>query len=150
MFHPRRFRVLLCSSILLVGLAGCGGPKGVPVKGKLIMPSTTKLVETDDVQISFVPEGSAGKPAVATYSKADQSFAFSAGKVKGVVPGKYKVVLKITPYPGMPESAKREPAFDALNTRYSLAKTNLNVEIPAGDQPVSVTVDLDKSQVTKN
>jgi hypothetical protein len=133
----------------VLALSGCG-TSGVPVKGKLVLPSGYTLQETDSVQVNFQPDSGKGKAATATVNAKDGTFDLvSGGAAKGVAPGKYKVIVQITPYAGMTDSIKRASAFESLNRKYDQAASTLTYEVTAG-APQEITIDLAKGAVTKN
>ena len=88
----------------LFALSGCGG-RTVSVKGNLVVPPNVTLQDSDPVSISFQPadskEGGGGN---GVYTHADKSFVVKSADGKGLPPGKYKIAVRITPYPGSPDS----------------------------------------------
>src|SRR5437660_12457949 len=99
-----RFRsVLACAAFCLFAVVGCSGKKPVTVKGNVLLPkwNNVKLAEQDLIQVTFDPEAKGGTPVGAKASLTDGSFSAQAA------PGKYKVSVKITPYPGSEGSEKR-------------------------------------------
>ena len=150
MLRTRRLLSLLTSvAICLLALSGCGGKKPVTVKGKLVLPSTMKLAETDIVQISFVPQEEKGLAGSAKPSLTDLSFVVKDTNGKGVVPGKYKVTVKFDAYAGMKDGQKRADAMKPINDSYGLLKSKLTYEVTL-DEEQNITVDLIKGTVTKN
>jgi len=137
--------VVLCALFL----PGCAGSKGVPVKGKLVLPPNVKLAEKDLVTVTLVPEAKDTPGATGKVSHTDQTFELTIGPKKGVSPGKYKVAVSLQPYPGEPGSDVRTKGLASINKKYSSEKTPLTCEVTS-DPNQSITVDLAKSKVTKN
>ncbi len=138
----------------LLAVAGCSPPKGTPVSGKLLLPSGTSLEKDDVVEITFRPEGdakSASGNVSATEKSSSVAFtAKTAGIPTGVLPGKYRIGVKITPYAGMPKSNDRKRVLDeGLNQKFNVEKSPLTCEVTA-DLQNDFTIDLDKGNVKKN
>jgi hypothetical protein len=131
----------IAACVGLVFFAGCSEKTAV-VSGKLVLPSNLKLVENDSVTLVFVPDGQGSKSPGAVYSIADNTF-----KAKDVPPGKYKITISITPYPGK-ENEKRKAICDQLNSVYDGKATKLSCEITT-DANQSLIIDADKGTVTK-
>jgi hypothetical protein len=143
----------LCGAVLL-SLTGCSPPKGTLVSGTLILPKGASFEKDDSVEITFRPEGDAKSAigsAIATEKSSSVTFtAKTAGIATGVLPGKYKIGVKITPYLGMPNSRDRKRIFDeGLNKKYEVSKSPLTCEV-TGDSQNEFTIDLDKGTVKKN
>jgi hypothetical protein len=142
---PRTWRV--CSFVFLVAalgllvLPGCG-KSPVEVKGTLVLPSDLKLADEDKISIAFTPETKGDKPGSANLSGSERSFTAK------LVPGKYKVSVQISPYPGSPGSEERNSAVSALNFANSPDKTPLTYEV-TGDPGQNIEVDVGKKTVTK-
>jgi len=149
LLSSRRISLSALGLALLLAVTGCGGTAPVPVKGKLVLPQGYNLVETDNVQITFQPEDETGRGGTAEVNAKDGTFVANSASRKGVIPGKYKIAVKITPYPGMKESKERQPAFDTLNKSFDVAKSKLSCEIAPGAEQ-TLTIDLGKGAVTKN
>jgi len=148
---PRRILAgFLALGFLAVLGCGGGGGKAVNLKGKVVMPANMKLLDTDEVQITFTPEGSAGKAATATAKAPSLTFEPTGATMKkGMAPGKYKVGVSVTPYMGAPESQGRAQFFeDTINKAYSPGSTNMTYEVTS-DLDQSITIDLTKGTVTK-
>jgi hypothetical protein len=144
----RRLSCLVVSACCLLLLAGCG-KKTVGVNGKLVLPSGVKLVDTDTVNVSFVPEEATGMASGGQVSKADLSFSTRQGKNPGTVPGKYKVVVQMMASPGKPDTKDRTAVFGPLNKLFDAAKTPLRCEV-TDESEQSFIIDLNKKSVTKN
>jgi len=154
-------RSLLCRSLLLSSLAvlvlvsaGCGPGKGTPTSGKVVLPKGLSFEKDDSVEIGFVPDDPKVKRgATATVAATGGSeVAFSnmnSAETTGVLPGKYKVTVKVTPYMGGPGSQGRKQKFDdAVNKKYEVSTTKLTYEVAAGaDQKVNI--DLQAGTITK-
>jgi len=128
----------------LAFLAGCG-EKTVVVTGKLALPTTAKIVDTDSVTILFIPTEKDKKVPLAVYAPGDKSFT-----AKDVAPGKYKISVNIVPYQGMKDSEKRAPMFEGINKQFDRNETKLFYEATADPPQQSITVDLEKGAVTKS
>jgi hypothetical protein len=137
--------VSVCITALF--LAGCGGGKGVKIKGKIILPAGVKLEEKDSLQVNFVSAGDKPQSAAAKVNYSDLSFTVSGGDNKGVAPGKYKVMVSCAPYAG---EAKAEDRKILLAKQFAAfgEKTPLEIDLSDGaDQ--TITIDLDKKMVSK-
>jgi hypothetical protein len=144
----RRLSCLVVSACCLLLLAGCG-KKTVGVNGKLVLPVGVKLVDSDIVNVSFVPEEGTGMASGGQVSPTDLTFSTRQGKIPGTVPGKYKVVVKLTANPGKPDSKTRTAVFIPINKSFDADKTPLRCEV-TDDPEQSFTIDLNKKSVTKN
>jgi len=141
MVHKLPFAVVFLG---LVFAAGCSGAKPVTVQGKIILPKTVKLVETDNVEVRFIPEGAKAKAATAIMKTSDMTFT-----TPDILPGKYKVFVKITPYAGMPGNDKRARDLQPLNHENDEDASKLSVEV--GSEPTqSITIDLAAKSVKKD
>jgi hypothetical protein len=125
-----------------VVLAGCS--KGVTVSGTTVFPSDLKLEKTDAVEIIFVPETKGALVPVVSFIPDDKTLV-----ARQVLPGKYKIAVKITPYMGLPESAKRVKEFEGFNKTFDRSTTKLAYEATS-DGNQSIVLDLAKGKVTKN
>jgi hypothetical protein len=128
----------------LVCAAGCG-EKTATVSGKLVLPASAKLVDTDSVTVSFLPVDASKKAPITTYTPGDKSFTS-----KEVQTGKYKISVTVTPYPGEKDSPRRTPLFENINKAYQGNATKLEYELTTDPLQQSITVDLDKGTVTKS
>jgi hypothetical protein len=149
--HLLSYLPVILLGIGLFLLPGCGPGKGTPVSGTVVLPPTVKLVENDSVDITFAPADPSNKrSAKANFKTSDLSFTANSVETTGILPGKYKVIVKITPYQGMPGNEERTRALDTLiNKKFDQAASPLSIEIPAGSA-VSITLDLAKGTATKN
>ncbi|QJW92596.1 hypothetical protein [Frigoriglobus tundricola] len=139
----------------LLAAAGCSPPpKGTPVSGTVTLPKGASFDKDDNVEITFRPDGDA-KSAVGSVITTEKSSsvtftAKTAGITTGVLPGKYRIGVKITPYAGMPGNKDRKRGFDeGLNQKYKVEKSPLTCEVTA-DAPNDFTIDLEKGNVKKN
>jgi len=148
-------RSLLSGSLfvlLAIGLLsslGCGAPKGTAVTGKVIVPSQLKFGEGDQVEVTFVPEDSKKPGASGVAKPPDFTFTAATPQTVGVLPGKYKIAVRIAPYLGAPGSEGRTAAFEKVNENFNVIRTKLTYEVTAG-APHDLTIDLTKGTVTKN
>lgn len=151
MLYPRLCRLFLALfSLTLLLATGCGVGKGTPVSGKLVLPQGMQLAENDSVELVFFPDDPKVKRgATGTVKPADQSFVVNTSETTGVLPGKYKISVRITPYMGAPGMDKRRLALEPLNKKFEQATTPLTFDVPAGDA-VNLTIDLAKGTVTKS
>lgn len=115
--------------------AGCGGASLPPVKG---------IVKVDGkpakgVSLTFIKVNAKVQDMPASAVSTDEGvFTLSTGEIKGIEPGKYKVVavypdpnVKLTPAQLM-AGATPEDAPDLLKGKYSLRNTQMEIDIPAG------------------
>jgi len=146
MMKPTRLPRILALTAAAVALAflpaGCGGKKPVNVTGKLVLPSKFKLKDTDTIQLIFVPDDKTDTTAVATVEKTGEF------KSSTVVPGKYKVTVKVDPYAGEPGNDKRQKEFEGFNKAHDLANSKLTYDFTS-DSNQSITIDTEKDTITK-
>jgi hypothetical protein len=145
--------------LALIGLAllvvlGCGPGKGTVVSGKVVLPSGVTFEKDDQVAVTFTPDdpklkrGAAGS-GQASGKVSEVTFTANTSETTGVLPGKYKIMVKITPYAGFPGSETRKKQLDdAFNKKYDTT-TTLSYEVTAGAAN-NITIDLGKGTVTKN
>jgi hypothetical protein len=124
--------------ILLMG--GCGGKKPVTLTGKLVLPSTIKLADNDNVTINFTPVDAEDQPAGAKFNNADMSFV-----CKNITPGKYKVSVQLSVYKGTPDSEKRDFEYKVFNKQHT-EKMNLTFGVTS-DAEQKITIDLANGKV---
>ena len=134
---------LLC--LVLAPLSGCGdgNPATIKISGKVVLPPGTKVADTDSIMLTFTPmEGDKGGGGGAVNAK-DLTFpAFT------VAPGKYKVSVNFSPYPGEPGSDKRVAAFEQLNKAYGQMASRITYEVTAEkEQPI--VIDMAKGSAVK-
>jgi hypothetical protein len=144
-------RSLLASfGVVLFLAAGCGPSKGAPVTGKVVLPANLKPADEDSVEVSFFPDDGKNKRGATAMAKPPGlTFTANSSETKGVLPGKYKIAVKVTPYMGSPGSQDRKLKFDdAINKAYDATSTKLTYEVAPGAQ--SITIDLTKGTVTKD
>jgi hypothetical protein len=122
----------------LVLLASCsgGGPRLVPVKGKLTnagKPVTPN--KKGGVTINLAPVPATGKTYSGMFNPDDDTFEVAGPDNKGIPEGKYKVAISL-----MSITASSE--IDAINQKYTYDKTPIEVEVKG---PVAnVDIDLAK------
>ncbi|HBI45310.1 MAG TPA: hypothetical protein DDY78_21030 [Planctomycetales bacterium] len=131
----------------LFALSGCGG-RTASVKGTLDFPPNLTLMDTDQVSISFQPgDSKQGGGGLGIYTPTDKSFIVQSADGKGLPPGKYKVAVKIVPYPGSPDSEKRMASFSDLNTKYD---TGASLSYDVTDEATqNIVINLEKGTITK-
>ncbi len=136
-------------SFYLLIAAGCG-PGRATISGTLVLPNTVQLSDSDSVEIIFHPDPpeAGAMPASATVKNADKTFTVKTADGKNIPPGKYKVTVRILPYPGGPDD--REVQLDnAVNSYYGAeAATKLEYEV-TGDSTQKITIDLAQGKITK-
>lgn len=140
-----RFCTLIVGLIGCLALAGCGGPTGSNVSVTVVSPKM-KLEETDNIAVTFTPDGS-GEPATATGSFKELPLVASRSNKPGVIPGKYKLTVVITPYAGMAK-ADRVQYIKDFNKGFDASASKLTYEVTA-DPNQSITIDLGANTVTK-
>jgi predicted small lipoprotein YifL len=143
-----RFAVIFPAvCLILFALSGCGG-RAVSVKGNLVLPPNLTLQESDQVAMSFQPSDSKeGGGGMAVYTPADKSFIVKSADGKGLPPGKYKVSVRIVPYPGSADSEKRAASFADLNAKYA-SGASLTYDV-TDEATQNIVIDLDKGTITK-
>lgn len=138
------FCVLAGFSVAIL-LVGCdSSTPGVSVKVS-VASQKVKLEDTDNIEVVFTPEGK-GEPAGAAGSFKTQPLTATRGTAPGVVPGKYKLTVKVTPYAGM--APQRDQVMAEFNKRFDATNSKLNYEVTA-DKEQAVSIDLDANTVTK-
>jgi hypothetical protein len=141
-----RLWLLVAALICLVGPVGCGGKKGSTVNGKLVLPPNLQVDKTDTGDVRLIPEtrDKSGKGgATANFNGSDLTFT-----LKDVAPGKYKVGVTLTPYPGK-ENKERDATFKKINHQYDVeGGSKLTYEVTS-DSEQSITIDLVAGTVTK-
>jgi hypothetical protein len=143
------FSAFIIPTFCLLVFAGCGGSKSIVVKGTVVLPAKTQLVESDDVKISLIPDDPAGKTAVGKAAGKDLSFELKAADGKGIPPGTYKITVKITPYAGEKDSSERAKQFEGVNKTFDAKSTPLSYEVTK-DATQTIAIDLGLGKVTKN
>lgn len=138
-----RHLVSVALTAIIVLSVGCGGGgKKVAVTGTVKFPAQIKIAEQDGIELRFAGED--GKGGSTTVSPKDLTFS-----VKDLPSGKYKVVVQVTPYPGLPGNDQRTRALEPFNRKYDAKASPLSVDI--GEEPEQkLLVDLDKNSVSKN
>jgi hypothetical protein len=131
----------LAACLGLVFFAGCS-ERTASISGKVVLPSQVKLDENDAVAIIFHPENDTGLVPNGIFSKTDNTFV-----AKDVPPGKYKISVMITAYPGKNADQHNAVLNKYINDPYGREATKLHCEITA-DSSQSVTIDAIKGTVT--
>jgi hypothetical protein len=140
------FSLLLPGLLAFSLLIGCGGtPAGSDVQVR-VTSTAVPLDETDSIEVVFVPEGE-GQSATASGSAREQPLKAFRTDAAGVAPGRYKVVVRVTPYAGM-APPQRVAATEQLNKQFEHATTPLRYEVTA-DKEQAITINLDDQSVTK-
>lgn len=144
--------IRLPGSILFTGLlvasllCGCdSAPTGSAVK-VTVASQKLKLEETDSVEVIFTPQGT-GTPATANGSVKDQPLAAGRGETPGVLPGKYTLSVRITPYAGMATPQRVDAITESLK-QFEPNKSTLTYEVTS-EKEQAITVDLDANAVKK-
>lgn len=151
MVRIQRFLPVLAYVLAALGflvVPGCG-PSRENIKGTVVFPPAAPPKEGDAVTISFVPEERGGTVGYGTFSAADRSFVVkgSSDGRSGIPPGKYKITVQASPYPG-PDADQRQAAWQNLNNAYNTDNSKLNHEA-TGSGTQTITIDLTKGTVTK-
>lgn len=147
MSHMRRSVSFSALVLCLLVFAGCGGSKkGPTIKGTVVLPPNVKLAENDSATITFAGSGEGTKQFATPINVADLTFQASGPTGKGVIPGEYKIAVRLQPYAG--GKSQHKPACDAINDKYSSGNSNLSYKVTE-DPEQSITVDLTKGTVTK-
>lgn len=132
----------------LLVLSGCGRKTAV-VKGTVVLPANVKLIESDSAKIIFMPEEKDRPACSGAISTSDNSFVAHNPTNKGLPPGKYKVTVRLQPYPGSKGSEKRQELFARINDKYDELASKLTYEVT--EEPTqSITIDLTKGTIAKN
>jgi hypothetical protein len=134
--------------VLTVGMAlffagGCSKP-GVTVSGTVVFPEKLKVSEKEIVQIMFLPQPTGDRTVAAVFSRENGTF-----ECKNLVPGSYKITVRVDPVPGGKEAAKPSTEMAQFNKSFDRASTKLLYEVTA-DSTQSIALDLTKGTVTKN
>jgi hypothetical protein len=137
---------LLILGLVAVPLVGCGGAAAGNAVEVTVSSTKMKLEDTDSIEVVFTPEGQAD-PATATGSAKDQPLKAGRSDAPGVVPGKYKLIVRITPYAGMAPQQRVE-AIKEFNKQFEATTSKLSYEVTA-DANQSIVIDLDANTVTK-
>jgi hypothetical protein len=120
-------------SLALFVTLGCGKQcPGVVVRGQIVLDGVNlSLAENEAVLLSLIPDQGS------TYSGSvgrDGSFIImGAADGTGVLPGKYKVALQTM-------MTDREQSTDRFAGRYVAGRTNLEITVSRGMEPVTLTV----------
>lgn len=106
--------LVLCS---LVFLAGCGGPPPVMVKGKITQDGKPVTVgPSGKIELIFEPEKDDAGRAYPAVVQADGTFEVVGRDNRGIVPGKYKVNVRVLD-PYIPADPKVGDKLKNKNTR---------------------------------
>jgi len=143
----RKFVFWSFFTVALVGLfvlSGCSGSKPVSVQGKIVLPKDMKLDDTDTINVGFAGEGEKASNTAMIVNTKELTFTSTQ-----VAPGKYKVIVRLGPYPGSKDSDKRARAFDPFNKAHDNDATKLSVEVTS-EPTQAFTLDLGKNAITKN
>jgi hypothetical protein len=143
--------LLACGLFIAPLLSGCGGGSDGSVVKVSVTSSKVKLEDTDAVEVIFIPQGTppAGAPTNATVNGSikDQPIPAGRGEIPGVLPGKYNLTVRITPYAGQ-AAPERVNAINELNKALEAGNSTRTYEVVAG-QEQTITIDLDSNTVTK-
>jgi len=138
-------RISLLIGLTTLTIIGCGGPPAASAVKVTVVSSKVKLEDTDSINVSFEPDGS-GATAAASGSAKDQPLMAKGSNSTGVMPGKYKLAVKISPYQG--QAPERVRAMGEFSQQFAVATTPLKCEITAEPEQ-AITIDLDAKTVTK-
>jgi len=143
-----QFCFLACGLVAASLLSGCGGPPAGSTVKVSVASTQVKLDDTDSLEIVFNPADK-GTAATGSGSAKDQPLTVARvgeGAV-GVLPGRYTVTVRITPYAGM-APPERVAMITEFNKTLDSGAANRTVEVTA-DKEQSFTIDLDSNTVTK-
>lgn len=123
------------ASLLMMGLAGCGGPSLVPVKGTVKVEGKP----AKGVVLTFIREGAGPEDFPATaVTEENGTFTLVTAEKNGAELGKYKVSafwpdqnIKLTDAQKM-QGASVFDGPDLLKGKYAVGKSSLEVEVKAG------------------
>lgn len=140
----RRAALALLGTVALVSTGCISSSQGVTVSGKVILPPAAKLIDTDAAQITFFPQaGATGGKTAAAKIATDGTFT-----CKDVLPGRYKLIVNLMPYPGIAGQAKHKAQLEKVGKVYDEQHSKLTDEVTA--VPQQITVDLLHGTVTKS
>jgi len=155
MQHTRLGSPLLALFGVALLVAGCGPGKGAPVSAKVVLPPGLSLANNDQIEVTLVPDdpkvkrGASGRAEGTDKATEVVVSAINTSETTGVLPGKYKVAVRVTPYAGGQGSENRKRAFeDTINKKFATDTTPLTYEV-TGDTN-NISIDLGKRTVTKN
>lgn len=141
--------VIAASMFGLTVLTGCGDGVSRSSVKVTVTSSKVKLEDADSISIGFIAEGGeGGENALASGNPNKQPLTArpQAGESTGVKPGKYKITVQITPYPGM-ATPQHSQQLQEISSQYDGTNTKLTHEVVAGKEQ-SLTIDLDAGTVT--
>jgi hypothetical protein len=124
---------------MLLALAGCGGPKTYPVKGKVTLPGGKPLVGALVEFETHLPDGK--RITAQGETGEDGAFVLTTRELgAGAVAGEHKVIVSPPSYP--PGTAVGPPSWSLLDRKFqSYATTPLKFNVkPEGpfDFPIEV------------
>ncbi len=128
--------------LVVIGCTG-GAAKPVPVRGTVHFRDGT-VPRGEIAVIRLEPLVAGGRPAIGDIHE-DGSFDLSTvGGTKGVLPGKYKVTLKVS-------KTYERPHVSVVAAKYDRAETSdIDVEVSSANQdPLEIKVDRNEQTVTK-
>jgi hypothetical protein len=134
--------IIASCALALVVASGCGigGPKLVPVNGKLTNGGKSPLPDPKGgLTIVFLPTDPNAKKATypaTPFNQDDNSFTVPGPDGKGIPAGKYKVTINMM----VPGSS---PVADKINEKYTAEKTPIEIDVTG--EPV----DIDLSKYAK-
>ena len=126
-----------CALLAAVVASGCGGPRMIQPKGRVLKNGAPLALKEDEyVNVFFVPvieEGQKhpGDVFAARYNDADGTFEATGKDGKGLPPGKYRITV---------EHFRKKK--DLLNGAFNSEKSPFVREIT--DATAEITIDLDK------
>lgn len=123
---------LLAGTCILL-LAGCGGPKGFKVGGKVVSGGAPlKISDKGMLQVRFLDASDPNpQPFPTKVNMSDASFQVSGKDGGGLPAGKYKIAVElIDPYPGK----------DKLKGQFANDKTTQTVDINGNKEDIVIDV----------
>ena len=132
----------------VIVLTGCGDGVSRSAVKVTVTSSKVKLEDTDSISVGFVADGAGGENALASGNPHKQPLTArpQASEGTGVKPGKYKVTVQVTPYPGLSQ-AEHQQELQQISSQYDPTNSKLMYEVVGGKEQ-SVTIDLDAGTVT--
>ena len=146
---PFRRLAFFVVALAVMTLVGCGGGKRTKVKGTLVLPAGVTVGPQDSLTITLIPTSAekSGPPPSGGVDPKALTFVVDGADHKGIAPGKYKVYVSCTPYPG-DNLKERKEKLDKAFAPFLGDKSTLEVDLSDGSDH-TITVDLEKKTVSK-
>jgi hypothetical protein len=132
-------RALIAPLFVFVLIAGCKAPAGVPVTGTLVVNGKAYVPpDKSQVSIRLIPDKSEKAQQATAEADPTGAFTLQSATAKGVLPGKYKVVVT-----GIIVGQYNK---DLFNDAFTAENTPLAVDILP--ETKSITIDIGAKKVT--